>query len=184
MRKKNNGPDGARISEETAVNLGYYYSSVEAHLKSLSAQTGGADSLANIAHRLAQLLEATALREQHGNPAMVSEMWPDGDSARARVRAAFNNGFATGQADVGPHGHRTLNAKARKAISKAQRERWAKFHAKQAQSGPGRGHRTPAQIKRMAVGIKSYWAKMTPEERAREVLRRRKVSEAKKRGAA
>lgn len=195
MRRKH-GPDSVGLSEETKRNIYFYHHSIEDHINSLAEQAGGKNFVAPIAAELVRLLEAKTLWEAFRSSQSLPEMrtqrngdrtggWP-GSAPRGLAADVFSPAS----------GHRPLSKKARNAISKAQRERWAKFHDKQAaererwkKSSKARRERgakqKPASYrKNRSAGIKSYWAKMTPEQRSVEMLRRQELSVKKNRGAA
>lgn len=68
-------------------------------------------------------------------------------------KATRKMALARGSYSETPGKHHVMSAAARKRISDAQKRRWAK---------------------QKSSGIKAYWAAMTPEERSKEMLRRRR----------
>jgi hypothetical protein len=102
---------------------------------------------------------------------------------RAHAAAGYALGAGAAEAHVRPRGQRTLSLKARRAIARAQRKRW-RLQKQASRPRLGRGHLNPAQRKRSAAGVASYWAKMTQAERDAEMLRRKQVAAKKKAAAA
>lgn len=182
-RSKNHGygQDGTRPSEEAAFELGVVYTTVKNQLVAFAAQESNPYTFADIAARVAGLLDAEALRQQYRSAEPMPPMWENGNSNRGGRRARSAEGMA---ADLSGHasGPRTLSKKARKAIANAQRERWAKFHAEREGHGVTVGFEkrakrvlTPKQLKAMQRNIalgraakkgkKKY--KMSPAARAK-----------------
>lgn len=124
--RKTHGTASVGLSEETKRNIYFYHHSIEDHIASLAEQAGDKNLVAPITAELVRLLEAKALWETFRNTQSLPEMrtqrngdrpggWP---GSAARALAADLSGNASG--------NRSLSAKGRKAISKAQKLRWRK----------------------------------------------------------
>lgn len=209
LRKKSGGLHGksrASSAEEAEFSFGHFYRTIEEHIESYAAQAGNPFTLADIALRVGGLLQGQALREQLRDSELVSEVRKNG--ARSGLRGAT---LTSASLHVRPFNYgalkpkRVLSKDARDRIAKAQRERWAKFHASQdekprrAMTDDERRERDrlakreqrarkgikmpPSQRSATSRNVKSYWAKMTKEQRSAEMLRRRKVAAEKKSAA-
>ena len=218
MRRSAHGrKSGDSSASENEFSFGYFYRSIEEHVNQFAAQASGQITFSDIALRVGRLLQAASVREQLRNPELVSEV-----RSGAGGHAGQSDWPAEAAFHVRPHARRTLSKKALKAISKAQKERWARFHAAQDDGDretaarlsntprrtgrPKKGEvRVPMSIEErrrrdrekkraerarlkmpkthssnVSRAISSFWAKMSPEERSKEMLRRRQVSAAKK----
>jgi len=131
----------------------------------------------------------TDVHVQSRNRRTLSEKPANWDSLSASEKQRWYRHRAHPNAGERSNGGRRLSLTARKAIGKAQRERWARYHAAKdavdAKQKAKRAHwRLQKQKERVekgsASGIAGYWAKMTPEKRAKEMRRRRAITEAKK----
>ena len=185
-RKYGTASDG--ISEEAAFELGVVYSAVKDELVAFAAKEGSPYSFADVAARVSKLLQAEALREQLRHPEHLSQMRQNGAGHhRGRPpKSGYDELAAAAQVFAGPSSARSLSAKARKAIAKAQRERWARFHdqqerqrkySRETKQRQRAGVATPgkASRKQRSSGMRGYWANMTEEQRTAEMARRYKV---------
>lgn len=141
--------------------LGYLYGCIKADLNGFGAAHGTAIPVTLAAARLGSLL----LSEAGGGVL-------DGAQYLSQVRGDSTEGHEVGVAETPVHVRsrhskppmkRVLSKKARKAISAAQKLRWAKA--------------------KKPKGIKGWWAAMTPAQRQTEMLRRRVRAEANKKAA-
>ena len=194
------GKSRDRSTEEAEFSFGHFYRTIEEHIESFATQEGSPFTVSDVALRVGQLLQGQALREQLRNPELVSEVRKNGarsglSGATLASSALHVRPFSYGalRADGRPR-KRVLSAKAIKAISVAQRKRWAKFHATndgklskragwRAKSPEARQKSARAVERALGKGsssMKSFWASMTPEERSKEMLRRRRVAEEKR----
>jgi hypothetical protein len=200
LRRKNGSQSSSGSTPEAEFNFGYLYRTIENHIDAFAAEAGNTFAVDHIADRVGQLLRVKAekIRAQLGAAELLLEMRQNGASAG---RGAGHHGGASarsplfgGAFDDRPlKKKRHLSKKALRAISKAQKERWAKFHAgdrsKSARpkakigrprKGVGQGALTKAQRARGASALRNYWAAMTPEKRSAEMKKRRAVAAAKK----
>jgi len=153
------------IFQTAAFRLGYLYRDIKAQLNALGAETGGAITPPDAAHWVGTLL----LAETRGELL-------DGTQHLPQMRGATDQGneIAPGTTTIHVRSHddkplkRRLSKSARNRIAQAQRLRWAKTKRKS----------------KVAIGAKSYWDKMSPEERSAEMQRRVKVRNANKKKAA
>lgn len=141
MRKKTHGRNSESISLsqaafEAGVKFGEFYSALEAHIDAFRKSEGSAFSLHEIRTRVDQLLEAKEIREGLLNPQLVPQMRhvgagadQGGESGLRAYEQPSNSHFHVQPRDRQTLGRR-LSKKARKAISDAQRARWAKQRAK------------------------------------------------------
>jgi hypothetical protein len=151
MRRKQHVQPSSGSEIENEFNFGYFYRTVEDHINAFAAQAGNHFALPDIADRVGELLrlKAATLRQQLGASELLLEMREVGTSAGGG--AADRAGLAAREAlYVRPRTRRTLSVRARKAIAKAQRERWARFHAEQAGEQPVKKGR-PKMIKNMSA---------------------------------
>jgi hypothetical protein len=134
MRSKQHGNQPSGPSEaQNEFHFGYFYRTLEEHVNAFAAQEGCPYSVTDIALRVCQLLQDKALREQLRSPQLVSQVRADGEGTGLQGTTQSDAAF-----HVRPRGRRTLSAKALKAISDAQKKRWAKVHAAQADSPEAR----------------------------------------------
>jgi hypothetical protein len=216
MRRAKHGEFGDSAAQEAEFRFGYLYRTIEEHINAFATQAGGAIAVDIIADRVGSLLrlKAEEIRSQLGASELLLEMRENGTSAGRR--AGYPAGAAARSALYVParfggaldaHGQprkRHLSKKALKAISDAQRARWARVKAEKEgklsrragwrektgnpigrpRKGVGQGVLTPAQRRRGTASLKSYWAAMTPLQRSAEMIRRRAVTAAKKKARA
>lgn len=136
MRRKH-GTDSDGVSEEAAFELGVVYSAVKDELVAFAAKEGSPYSFADVAARVAKLLQAEALREQLRHSEYLQEMRQNGAGHyRGRPpKSRYDELGTTSEIFAGSSAGRPLkrrmSAAGRKAIREAQRQRWAKV--KQAQ---------------------------------------------------
>jgi hypothetical protein len=199
MRSRHGNQQPSGSSEiESEFNFGYFYRTVEDHINAFAAQARNPLALADIADRVGELLrlKAATLRQQLGASELLLEMRQVG--AAAGGGAADRAGLAAREAlHVRSRARRTLSAKAIRAIKRAQKIRWAKFHAEQAHkpikemSAKERReyNRVQKQAQRAQTkGTKKYknpalarfWASMTPAKRSKEAKRRAALRAANK----
>lgn len=119
------------LSEEVERNIDFLYHSTADHVNKIAKQAGDPNLEPVITSRLVRLLEAKTLWESFRDTQSLPQMRPERNS-NGRGRRAGSSAWFGQETDLprGSSGTRTLSAKAKKAISKAQRERWAAYHAK------------------------------------------------------
>lgn len=167
MRSKH-GTDSVSLSEETKRNIYFYHHSIEDHIASLAEQAGDKNLVAPITAELVRLLEAKTLWESFRHSQSLPEMRTQRNGDRTGGWAGSAPRVLAADVFSPASGHRTLSAKARKAISKAQRERWAR-----AKRQP-KGHRRDYKVeywKRKAARTKSDGSpdlRGSPEARAKQ----------------
>src|SRR5215467_3367894 len=166
-QRRQHGKSGGS-SAQVDFGFGYFYRTLEEHIEAFAAQEGCPYSLAQLAERVAGLLQASALRQPFRNPELVPEMRQNG--ASAGLRGPLESGE---EIHVRARPRRTLSAKARRAIARAQRARWKKW-----KKAMGR----PARKSKSGMGMGDYWQKNfpTPELRAKEMKRRMLLRSKKK----
>lgn len=135
MRKKHEHSTRAgetpRLSEKALLNLGHHHHSIENYLKRLAQEEGDPYLIAPFCERLSELLADSAVRAVAGDPALLPDMWQNGFAVNQRGRYQVRNVNQSAQElHDRSSGKRTLSKKARKAISKAQNERWARYRAR------------------------------------------------------
>jgi|HubBroStandDraft_5_1064220.scaffolds.fasta_scaffold31999_5 type IV secretory pathway TrbL component len=118
------------FSASAEFALGYLYRDIETQLNNFGAENGGTITVSDAAERVAALLLAK-----------TGGIVLDGAKHLPKVRGGSTAGHAVGSATASVHVRsrndkplkpkRTLSKKARLAIGKAQRERWARYHEAQ-----------------------------------------------------
>lgn len=199
MRKKH-GTASSGPSEEAAFELGVLYQSVKNDIVAFATKESHSYTFADVATRVARLLESEALRQQYRTSELVPEMRQNGfPNRRGRPpRYRSDELGATPPLFDGSSGRRPLSRKARKAIGRAQRERWAKFHAqedaererwkKSSQARRDRNAKQSPETTRnlKSSAIKEFWAKLkkNPAAYKAEIAKRMKARDANKAKAA
>jgi hypothetical protein len=212
MRRAKHGEFGDSAAQEAEFRFGYLYRTIEEHINAFATQAGGAIAVDIIADRVGSLLrlKAEEIRSQLGASELLLEMRENGTSAGRR--AGYPAGAAARSALYVParfggaldaHGQprkRHLSRKALKAISDAQKARWARVKAEKEGKlsrragwrektgnpiGRPKKHQMPTSHHlNVSRAQKGFWAKMTPEQRSKEMMRRRAVAAAKKKARA
>lgn len=144
--------------------FGCLYQRTKEELNNLSTTCGGVVSAKELAGRMAELLYAEASGGVLGGSESLPKVWgnpSEGDASTSKKKI-----------HVRPHGRRTLSAKGREAISRAQKARWKKM-------------RKAKRRTKVAHGQKNYWKTNfpTPELRSAEMLRRMKKSRKSRKAA-
>ena len=132
--RKNNGSDRVSVSEEAAFELGVLYTTIKTNIESFTAKASTSYSFADVATRVARLLESEALREEFRGSELVPEMREvrNGDRRGRWARGAdAASSSVFGNSSRGRPLKRVMTAAGRAAISAAQRERWRKAKGRQ-----------------------------------------------------
>jgi hypothetical protein len=165
---------------EAEFAIGYFYRSLEEYLSAFCAQEGCPVTVTDLALRVGRLLQDKAVRQEFRDSELVPEMRQNGARAGLRGSTGTNPAFhvrALGDGTL--KRKRVLSAKALKAISNAQKARWAKHHAEQlaAEGAPRRGrprltvaqkrehNRLRMQAERARKGVGR--GALTPQQRSR-----------------
>lgn len=130
MRKQHGTVVSPGLSEETKRNIYFYHHSIEDHIESLAKQAGGKHFVAPITTEVVRLLEAKTLWETFLSTQSLPEMRTqrNGNSPSGWARGAAW-GLEADLSGIAPRTRplkRRMSAKGRKAIQKAQHERWKK----------------------------------------------------------
>jgi len=127
--------------------FGCLYQRTKQELNNIAAEGGGEITASELAGWMAELLSAEASRSILGSTEHMPQVRRD--SAEGHASASEK------ALHVRSRKRRTLSKKALKAISDAQKKRWKKYHAK-----------------KVGKKLKSYWSKMSAEDRKIEMRRR------------